>query len=76
MSAVVHYIKHWDNDTKGYIEIDSVDLVSAVAKINEQLVAEALAEGASANAYPWELVTITKAELAEGSNYVGHRSSL
>ena len=67
MSTVVHYIKHWDNDTKGSIEFNNVaNLDEAEALTRRHLVEDAIEDGVHGDdadlAY-----TITKAEVVEDS---------
>lgn len=78
MNAVVHYIKHWDNDTEGSVSYTGIfSLGTAITRTETDLIDEALADGASKNAYPYELFTITKAEIvADVQAYAGHVSSL
>lgn len=73
MSTVVHYIKHWDNDTKGSVEIDKDNLVDAIEKARELLLVDAIEDGVKS---AWldadNYFTITKAEIVEGvQNYTG-----
>lgn len=79
MSAIVHYIKHWDNDTKGSISFfddEIADLAQAISFAERDLTKEAhqaLTDG------EWELstvpvaYTITKAEFVAESaqSYTG-----
>lgn len=75
-AAVVHYIKHWDNNTKGYIEFgDVVSLQDAVDQTQRKLEDEIL-DGDVLGQFA-DLFTITKAEIVDSvQNYSGHRSSL
>lgn len=72
MSAIVHYIKHWDNDTKGSIEFaETNDIVSAVWQAREQLVSDAVEDGyitsdqAKSSFAFSDVATITKAEIVD-----------
>lgn len=65
-AAVVHYVKHWDNDTKGHIEFSEVrDLNHALKMTESQLTAEALEDDVNAIDWVDSLFTITKAELVD-----------
>jgi hypothetical protein len=72
MTAIVHYVKHWDNDTKGTVEFDGGDtLATAILRATTQLIADAMEDGVDGESDPAALFTITKAELAQGSNWTG-----
>jgi len=81
-AAVVHYVKHWDNETKGYIEFSDVkNLAGAIDRAGVQLADEILEEAVNGESHLTdksfsELVTITKAELVDSVQaYAGHRAS-
>ena len=77
MSTVVHYIKHWDNDTKGSISFDDNDIVISAWSARAHLIDEAIEDGVDTNVIPSDLFTITKAEVVAGVQaYAGFRSSL
>lgn len=70
--AIVSYVKHWDNDTKGTMEFPDTDLARAVELAQAQLVDDARADGIFwTNAA--RLYTITKVAYGVPSNWLGVR---
>jgi hypothetical protein len=77
MAIIVHFIKHWDNDTKGTIEVKADSLVDGIDYACEILLSDikeddvVLGHDQDVNT----LFTITKAEIAQGSNWTGAPSA-
>ncbi len=71
MVTVVYFVKHWDNDTKGYMEFSAPNLGQAIQNASRTLLLEAVEDGADTRLSPEELFTITKAELDHGTNWNG-----
>lgn len=68
-AAIVSYVKHWDNDTKGTMEFPNTNLDSALIQAKVQLRIDAFEEGISN--IDEGLFTITKVTYGVPSNWLG-----
>jgi hypothetical protein len=66
---IVSYTKHWDNDTKGTIEVEGNDIVKGLHHAERVLQDEIFDEDVLGQFE--DLYTITKAEVGESSNWTG-----
>lgn len=60
-NVTVHYIKHWDNDTRGSMQFKANDIVDAAWQARKQLLTDAREDGVSS--ITPAIFTITKAEI-------------
>lgn len=71
--VIVHFTKHWDNNTKGYIEIAAENIQVAVSQAKMDLIRDAYEDGIllTSTADTGDFFTITKAEFGVPSNWLG-----
>lgn len=71
--AIVSYTKHWDNDTKGVLELPVADLEDAIQQARTDLINQAAEEGIllSVAADTGDFFTITKATWGVPTNWIG-----
>lgn len=70
-TVTVYFVKHWDNDIKGYIEVSATNILHAINTASWSLINDAQEDGVDEDSDPAVLFTITKAEFGQGSNWNG-----
>lgn len=75
-AAVVHFIKHWDNNTKGSISFSDVASLREAFELAERHLKDEILDADVLGQFD-ELFSVTKAELVDSvQSYAGHVSSL
>jgi len=72
-AAIVSYVKHWDNDTKGTMEFANTTIAEAQFLAETSLIRDAIEDGFGRTSIDDlnTLFTITKVEFGVPSNWLG-----